>query len=243
MKRALTLALTLLLLLSVMVFPARAADTPFTDIGEGTDYYNAIVYLYQLGLMNGTSDTTFSPSAPFTRAMFVTMLGRMEGVDPSDYPGSSFVDVPAGRWDAPYIQWASQSGIVNGVGNGRFNPTGEITVEQYCTIVHRFLDSYGWEMELTDVAGNWPPAIRDLSSGSSYAQDYVWDMFYWALIPEFYYSSSDSSGVWVHPKDKVIRSWIAGAFAALYQSMYGGGHDWSFSKPQYYSGTTTAWGI
>lgn len=243
MKRVLTLTLTLMLLLSAMIFPARAADTPFTDIGEGTDYYYSIVYLYNRGLMNGTGETTFSPSATFTRAMFVTMLGRMEEVDPSDYPGSSFSDVPAGRWDAPYIQWASQNGIVNGVGSGKFNPTGAITVEQYCTIVHRFLDSYGWEMEVNVTAGDWPPAIRDLGDASSYARDYVWDMLYWGLLPEYYYSTSDNYGVWVHPKDRVIRSWIAGAFASLYQSLYDGGASWSFTKPASYAGTIVGWGI
>ena len=242
MKRALTLTLTLLMLLAVMAFPAQAADTPFTDISESTDYYSDIVYLYNLGLMNGTGPTTFSPSAPFTRAMFVTMLGRMEEVDTSLYPGTSFYDVPAGRWDAPYIQWASQSGIVNGVGNGRFNPTGEITVEQYCTIVHRFLDSYGWEIDVDVTAGSWPPAVRDLSDASGYARDYVWDMLYWGLIPEYYYSEG-STQVSVHPKDRVIRSWIAGAFSSLYQAMYDGGHYWGFSKPAYCEGFTTAWGI
>ena len=243
MKRALTLGLALLMLLSVMVFPAQAADTPFMDISEETDYYNSIVYLYNLGLMNGTGPTTFSPSEPFTRAMFVTMLGRMEDVDINEYPGTSFSDVPVGRWDTPYIEWASQHGIVNGVGNGEVDPTGEITVEQYCAIVHRFLDSFGWEMDVNVVHGDWPPGIRDLGDASAYARDYVWDMLYWSLIPEYYYNSSDSSGVWVHPKDRVIRSWIAGAFAELYRALYDGGHSWYYTKPAYYEGTTTGWGI
>lgn len=243
MKRALATILTLLMLLSVMVFPARAADTPFRDINTNTDYYSAIVYLYNIGLMNGTSDTTFSPYATFTRAMFVTMLGRMEGVDITQYPGTSFSDVPAGRWDSPYINWAASNGIVNGVGGGKFNPTGAITVEQYCAIVHRFLNSYGWEIEVEDLVGSWPPAIRDINNADSYAQTPIRDMLSWGLIPEYYYRDSDSKGVWIHPKDRVIRTWIAGAFACLYASLYDGGHSWYHTKPAYYSGTTIGWGI
>ena len=63
MKRVLALCFALLILLASMAFPAQAESTPFTDISENTDYYNGIVYLYNIGLMNGTSPTTFSPSS------------------------------------------------------------------------------------------------------------------------------------------------------------------------------------
>ena len=98
-------------------------------------------------------------------------------------------------------------------------------------------------MQVDDIKGNWPPAIRDLDDAASYARGNVWNMLYWGLIPEYYYSSSDSSGVRVHPKDQVIRTWIAGAFDALYKSLYGGGYSWYHTKPAYYEGTTTGWGI
>ncbi|MBR2717649.1 MAG: S-layer homology domain-containing protein [Oscillospiraceae bacterium] len=139
MKKLFSLLLTLALTASLLIIPAAAA-VPFTDIGTLDEYaQDNIEYLYNEGVMTGTSETTFSPDAYYTRAMFVTMLGRMSGVDPSEYTGSVFSDVPAGRWDSPYIAWAAEIGLVNGVGNGRFDPTGIITLEQYATIVDRFL--------------------------------------------------------------------------------------------------------
>ena len=49
--------------------------------------------------------------------------------------------------------------------------------------------------------------------------------------------------MWVHPKDKVIRSWIAGAFSSLYKALYDGGISWYHTRPAYYEGSTVGWGI
>ena len=117
MKRALSLFLSLLMLLSVAAIPAGAASLPFTDVYSDNPHYDDICLMYEMGLMAGTSSTKFSPNATYTRAMFVTMLGRLDGLnggmDPDDYTGTAFSDVPAGRWDAPYIKWAAENGIVS----------------------------------------------------------------------------------------------------------------------------------
>ncbi len=54
---------------------------PFTDVSTGAWYYNAVCYAYGNSLFNGTSTTTFSPESTMTRAMFITVLGRMAGVE------------------------------------------------------------------------------------------------------------------------------------------------------------------
>ena len=99
MKRLLSTILSVGVFLSCLSVSASAAGSlPFEDINTDHWAYERIQYVYENGLMNGTGPTTFSPNEPFSRAMFVTMLGRLEGIDPDSYPGTNFQDVPAGSW-------------------------------------------------------------------------------------------------------------------------------------------------
>lgn len=111
-----------------------ASPLPFDDVLRIDDYYSAVKYVYDHGLFNGVSSTKFAPDATLTRAMYVTVLGRLCGVDTSLYTVSAFDDVAEGMWYTPYVEWASEIGLVNGVGGGRFDPNGEITREQMIKI-------------------------------------------------------------------------------------------------------------
>ncbi|MCR5681445.1 MAG: S-layer homology domain-containing protein [Clostridiales bacterium] len=108
---------------------------PFDDVQMTDPCYDAVRFVYERGLFNGVSTTKFAPGATLTRAMFVTVLGRLCGVDPSVWTTSSFTDVPPGLWYSAYVEWAVQNGIVNGVGGGLFDPLGELTKEQMMKIV------------------------------------------------------------------------------------------------------------
>ena len=94
-------------------------------------------FAYQHGLFQGTAADTFSPDAPMTRAMLVTVLWRMDG-KPAAAGGSSFTDVPRGQWYTEAVAWAAENGVVNGVGGGRFEPDGNVTREQIATILYRY---------------------------------------------------------------------------------------------------------
>ena len=215
MKKLFSLLLSAVLLLSMMAVPAganaessREPEPLYYDIGHLDSWTQSkLEWLDHMGLMQGTAEGTFSPDAPYTRAMFVTMLGRLDKIDPADYPGSSFSDVPAGRWDAPYIRWASETGLVNGVGNGRFDPTGIITVEQYAVIVYRYLVSHGYEFcfeEVTDPIRE--PVIYDFDEVSEYAEDAVALLGYTGLLltdPET--SLKEEPGIYVRPKHHLNR--------------------------------------
>lgn len=108
---------------------------PFTDISRLDTYYASVKFVYSRGLFRGVSSTKFAPDAYLTRAMFVTVLGRLCEVDVSLYEDVTFEDVEAGQWYSPYVEWAASIGIVNGVGDNRFDPLGEITHEQMYKIV------------------------------------------------------------------------------------------------------------
>ena len=178
-KRLLTLFFSAALLLTALALPASAARIPFRDVPEDYFAYDDIVYVFENGLMNGTSADQFSPYMEFSRAMFVTMLGRLEGIDVAKYPGSAFSDVPAGNWAAPYISWASAKGIVNGVGGGKFMSDTTITAEQYATIVCRYLSATG-----RDFPGesNWKPEISDMEDVSGWARVSVINMAWYGMM-------------------------------------------------------------
>ena len=111
---------------------------PFVDVNPSDAYYDAVLYVYENGLFKGVSETEFAPDTTMTRAMFVTVLGRMAGVNPLLYQKSSFTDVEVGQWYSPYVEWAAQSGIVLGYGDGTFGLNDEITVEQAAVILARY---------------------------------------------------------------------------------------------------------
>lgn len=114
------------------------ALTSFTDVHPEDWYYDAVNHAVSNNLFNGTSATTFSPSQPMTRGMFVTVFGRMAKVDIESYTSTSFSDVPAAAYYAPYISWANSEGIVYGTGNGRFSPDEPVTREQIAKMLFTY---------------------------------------------------------------------------------------------------------
>ena len=113
-------------------------DNPFIDIFESDRYYEAVAFVYENGLFKGVSAREFAPDTTMTRAMFVTVLGRLANVNADMYNTVSFDDVEAGSWYAPYVQWACDAGIVNGYGDGKFGVNDPVTVEQAAVLLARF---------------------------------------------------------------------------------------------------------
>lgn len=117
------------------------ALTNFTDVHPEDWYYDAVNFATSNHLFNGTSAMTFSPSQSMTRGMFVTVLGRMAEMDTENYTSTTFSDVPAAAYYAPYISWTNDEGIVSGTGNGRFSPDTPITREQIAKMLFTYAQS------------------------------------------------------------------------------------------------------
>jgi hypothetical protein len=114
---------------------------PFTDVSSSDSYYSAVKFVYENSLFKGTTTTKFSPDTTMTRAMFVTVLGRLAGVDVSRFKTSSYSDVPINSttsWYAPYVEWATQMGIVEGYGDGTFGPDNKITHQQMYVLMYKY---------------------------------------------------------------------------------------------------------
>ena len=147
-----------------------AKNFPFKDVSKLDNSYAAIKYVYYNGLFNGVSSDRFAPKSTLTRAMFVTVLGRLCEVDTDSYTGASYIDVKAGLWYSPYIEWASKEGIVNGVGENKFDPTGVITHEQMYKIIAYYGQLLGFEVDDPDLS---EAMYSDIEAVSDWAADGV----------------------------------------------------------------------
>jgi lysophospholipase L1-like esterase len=168
-KRALAGLLAVVMCVSLLTLGASAeTKTVFTDVPSTAWYAGNVAYVYENGLMNGTSATTFEPSASLTRAMFVTILGRLDGVDTSAYGGTSFTDVATGKWYSAYVAWASANGIVNGYSATTFGTNDPVTREQMATIIARYVDYAGVTLPQAE---SIVASFQDASSVSSWARE------------------------------------------------------------------------
>ena len=178
---------------------AAKPENPFADVKSGSWYEAAVLYARANGFFDGTSATTFEPDGPMTRAMFVTVLGRMAGVEAADYAGATdFIDVAEGTWYAPFVKWAARYGITTGTGNGKFSPDGRITREEMAVFFVRYFETFD-AMPKADTTVTTKPA--DLDEVSSWAQDAVGKL--WAL------GLLNGDGVNFAPKDKATRAQTA----------------------------------
>ena len=120
-------------------------SNPFSDVRPSDWFYDDVAYACSNGLFVGTSNDSFSPDAPMSRAMLATVIWRMEG-SPAAGAGNPFADVADGEWYTEAVAWAAANGIVKGVGDNRFVPDEDITRQDMATIIWRYMDMGGWSI-------------------------------------------------------------------------------------------------
>lgn len=141
----------------VPVKPSKPKDdkpttgSSFTDVPAGSWYEEAVNYVHEKGLMNGTSSNAFSPNANTTRGMIVTILARVEGVNTNGTP-----------WYAAGQKWAMDNGISDGT-----NMPGVITREQLATILYRNAKQKGYDVSKSAAL----TAFSDADKVSGYAAE------------------------------------------------------------------------
>ena len=116
-------------------------DNPFRDVAPGVWYEDAVRYVYEKGLMRGTTSTAFSPYRISSRGMIAAILYRLEGSPRAEKP--PFADVAADSYCAEAVAWAEKNGIVQGFDDGTFRPEGSITRQQLAAILFRYMTFRG----------------------------------------------------------------------------------------------------
>lgn len=133
----------------ISILPALTKDLPFTDVTSTDWFYNDVKYAYENGLMTGTSGTAFSPEAPVTRGMVMTILARREGIRTDRYT----------PWYAAGCEWAKANGISDGS-----NPEAPVTREQLAAMLYRYAALKG-----RDLTAGENLNFTDASDVSAYA--------------------------------------------------------------------------
>ena len=135
----------------------------FGDVPQTSWFADAVKYVSENKLMNGTSTTAFSPNENMSRAMLATVLYRMSGETAE--AGSSFGDVSSSAYYAAAVSWVSSKGIVNGTGTDAFSPNASITREQLAAMLYRYAGEPSVSADLS--------AYTDAVSISPYAEKAV----------------------------------------------------------------------
>ncbi|MEG2120237.1 MAG: S-layer homology domain-containing protein, partial [Pseudoflavonifractor sp.] len=135
--------MVLLLVLSALLI--TGASAAFTDVPAKAWYAQAVDRVAAKGMMSGTSESTFSPTAPVTRGTVVTVLWRLAGT-PKMPSGNLFPDIPAGCWYAESANWARLLGIADGYSSGDFGGDDPVTREQLALFLYRYTKYIGGEL-------------------------------------------------------------------------------------------------
>ena len=177
---------------------------PFTDVTSGDWFYDAVAYVYDKGMMEGTTDTTFAPAMNLTRSMIAQVLYNLE--ERPEAPGAAgFPDVAAGAWYADAVNWAAARGIVKGYDTGAFGPEDSVTREQLAAILYRYAQAKGYD---TTQGGM---AVREFSDSASIS-DWAQEAMAWAVNAQVL--SGKGNGV-LDPQGTATRAEVAQMFYNL----------------------------
>lgn len=135
----------------------------FQDVLPGDWCYDAVRYVFETGLMNGTSETAFTPGTPTTRGQIVAILYRLEGSPAAGL--APFSDVASTSYYNAAASWASANGIVNGYSDGTFRPNNLITREQLAAFLYRYASQKGRDVSERTELG----VFTDAGQAAAYA--------------------------------------------------------------------------
>lgn len=180
-------------------------ENPFTDVKYDDWFYDSVKYAYENDLMKGISDTEFAPSSDITRAMFVTVIYRMEKEPQTE--SCVFTDVERGSYYEKAVAWANANGIVSGISQECFAPNEPITREQMAAIIYRYAAFRGY-----DVTAGGSTAYTDNGDISDYARDAV----IWAAEKSVMTGNTDGSFA---PKANTTRAQAAAVFMRMLENL------------------------
>ena len=130
---------------------------PFTDVTEGDWFYDAVAYVYENGIMAGTSETIFSPSMKLNRAQAAQLFYNLEG-KPAVAGDSAFTDVASSHWAVDAITWAAENDVVAGIGGNLYDPDSNVTREQFAQMLYNYAQYKGYDLTASGDLTQFPDA-------------------------------------------------------------------------------------
>ena len=175
-------------------------SSPFIDINDDdkTWYTDGVLYCHFNGYMVGTGTVEFNSKGNVNRAMFATILAKIDGAEISEYAETSFTDVPAGQWYSNAIEWAYRNGYTAGLDRGIFGRKYPVTREQLATFLYTYSEKKGYDVsDRADIG-----AYTDHANVS----DYALEAMKWA-VSKGVISGTDKRELL--PKDSITRAQMA----------------------------------
>ena len=130
-----------------IVIDDKSHDLPFTDLGENQWFESAVAYAYRHDIMEGMSETAFSPNTSLTRAEAVQVLYNLEG-QPEGSEGTTFPDLVY-EWYKPAIAWAESTGVVDGYEDGTFRPDEPVNRMEFAQMLYNYAAYKGYDLSAT----------------------------------------------------------------------------------------------
>ena len=124
-----------------------------TDVSKDAWYHAAVDYAVEHGIMEGMSDTTFSPNTEVTRAQAVQILYNLEG-QPTVDGDNEFTDVSG--WYEAAVTWAAQTGVATGYGDGTFQPGDNITRQEFAQMLYNYAKYKGYDLSAEGDLSQFP---------------------------------------------------------------------------------------
>lgn len=175
------------------------ANLPFVDVSKDAWYTRYVRYVFQMSLMNGTSATTFEPQSPLSRAMVAQILYNRAG-RPEVSGQPRFSDVSKDQWYYNAVQWASEQGIVSGIGDGKFAPNANVTREQLAMMLYNAQGKPETDVSLS--------GFEDTNTISDWAVSAV----KWAVNEKIINGSKENEKLYINPMGNATRAEAATMF-------------------------------
>lgn len=138
----------------------------FCDIPAGVWYLDYAIDAFERHIVNGMTPVHFKANEKLTRGMSAVLLANAEGADLTGQ-SSGFLDIPQNAYYAQAVGWAKENNIVDGISDTVFSPNGDVTREQLVTMIIRYLDLKGIELQSSQLN------YADISKISPYAKKYL----------------------------------------------------------------------
>lgn len=183
MKKVVGFVLMVCMIVSLFAGVTSAfAAKAFKDVPDGHWAKPYVDFVVDKGYFAGVSEDKFDPDGKMTRAMFVAVIGKVEGLTFDNSVASGYSDVPSGKYYTGAVKWATDSKIVSGIGNNQYGPNLPITREQICVMMDKYIQYHDANNKEKYLDRDSSVEFKDASDISTWAKESVQKCVSYGLI-------------------------------------------------------------